>query len=89
MTLPDVNMPALTGIEPAILMKAWYPELKILLLSGQIASRDLLEHTRTRGHDFPLLMKPVQPPELLLRIGKLLVMHGFDTMKGRGQELQG
>jgi CheY-like chemotaxis protein len=59
--ISDVNMPVLTGIELAILMRERYPELKILLLSGQLASRDLLELARTRGHGFPLMMKPVHP----------------------------
>lgn len=38
----DVNRPISTDIELAVLMKTRYPELKILLLSGQIASRDFL-----------------------------------------------
>ena len=87
--ISDVNMPVLTGIELALLMKAQYPDLKILLLSGQMASRDLLEHTLTRGYDFPLLMKPVHPSELLLRLGKLMVMHSLDIVRSRGQGLPG
>jgi CheY-like chemotaxis protein len=70
--ISDVNMPVLTGIDLAILIRERCPELKVLLLSGQIASRDLLELARTRGHDFPLMMKPVHPSELLLQIEKLM-----------------
>jgi CheY-like chemotaxis protein len=87
--ISDVNMPVLTGIELAVLMKARYPDLKIILLSGQMASRDLLEHTNTRGYDFPLLMKPVHPSELLLRLGKLTVMHSLEIVRSRGQGLPG
>jgi CheY-like chemotaxis protein len=81
--ISDVNMPGLTGIELAILMRAQYPKLQVLLLSGNPASRQLLEHARSRGYDLQMLLKPINPSDLLKHIGKLVVMPGYD---GAAQE---
>jgi CheY-like chemotaxis protein len=66
----DVEMPGLSGLDLAIQMKAQYPSCKILLLSGQAATLDLLQQARAQGHHFDLLLKPIPPTELLLEIGK-------------------
>ena len=69
--ISDVAMPGVTGIDLAIQMKAQYPECKILLFSGQSATRDLLEDARSQGHNFQLLEKPVHPSTMLSKIGAL------------------
>jgi CheY-like chemotaxis protein len=66
----DVEMPGLSGVDLAIQMKTHYPGCKILLLSGQAATLDLLQQARAQGHHFDLLLKPIPPTELLLEIGK-------------------
>ena len=66
----DVEMPGISGIELAIQMKAQYPRCKILLLSGQAATLDMLQQARAQGHNFDLLLKPIPPVEFLLEIGK-------------------
>ena len=66
----DVEMPGLSGLDLAIQMKAQYPGCKILLLSGQAATLDLLQQARAQGHNFDLLLKPIPPTEFLLEIGK-------------------
>jgi hypothetical protein len=48
-----------------------WPACRVLLLSGQAATLDLLHAARTRGHDFLLLQKPVHPNDLLLEIESL------------------
>ena len=70
--ISDVAMPGISGIELAIRMRAQYPTCKVLLFSGQAATKDLLEDARARGHDFDLLQKPVPPTELLFEVGKMV-----------------
>ena len=67
----DVAMPGLSGVDLAIQIRSRYPTCKILLISGQAGTLDLLENARAQGHDFHLLLKPVLPSELLAEIGML------------------
>jgi DNA-binding response OmpR family regulator len=66
--IADVVMPGLSGVELAISMSAQFPEMKILLFSGQAATSDLLGEANKRGHDFQLLGKPLHPAVLISRI---------------------
>jgi CheY-like chemotaxis protein len=59
--ISDVEMPGISGIDLAIQMKAQFPTCKILLLSGQAATLDLLRQARALGHNFDLFLKPVPP----------------------------
>ena len=68
----DVEMPGISGIDLAILMKAQYPRCKILLLSGQVTTLNLLQQARAQGHNFDLLLKPVPPTEFVLEIRKMV-----------------
>jgi CheY-like chemotaxis protein len=68
--ISDVVMPGISGIDLAIQMKAQFPTCKILLLSGQAATLDLLQQAHALGHNFDLLLKPIPPTEFLLEIGK-------------------
>jgi DNA-binding response OmpR family regulator len=63
--LGDVVM---SGIEAAIQICTMIPGCRILLLSGQAATSDLLRDARVRGHDFEILLKPVHPNQLLDRL---------------------
>lgn len=58
----------MNGIEAAIKIRAFMPDCKILLFSGQAATADLLETARTQGHNFEILAKPVHPTDLLAKI---------------------
>src|SRR5579859_5819175 len=69
--ISDVAVPGLSGVDLAIQMRTQYPECKILLFSGQVATQDLLEDTRSRGHDFQLLEKPVYPSTMLSEVAAL------------------
>ena len=70
--ISDVTMPGISGIDPAMKMRAQYPKCKILLFSGHPSTLGLLKEARAQGHDFPLLLQPVPPAELLLEIGKMV-----------------
>ncbi|HEX4038568.1 MAG TPA: response regulator [Acidobacteriaceae bacterium] len=66
--LGDVVMPGMSGIEAAIRICAMIPECRVLLLSGQAATSDLLHDARMSGHEFEVLLKPVHPTQLLKRL---------------------
>lgn len=66
--LTDVVMPGMTGIEAAIEIAGMNPACRILLLSGQAATADLLREARVRGHHFEVILKPVHPSQLLARL---------------------
>lgn len=66
--IADVFMPGMNGIRVAIISRATWPRCKILLLSGQADTMDLLEAARAQGHEFEILAKPVHPRDLLEKI---------------------
>jgi len=68
LVISDVVMPGMNGIEMAVLFGERHPACKILLLSGQAATMDMLEVVRTQGHNFEVLAKPIHPTELLARV---------------------
>jgi DNA-binding response OmpR family regulator len=69
--ISDVMMPGINGIEAAIEARAKLPFCKVLLISGQATTIDLLEKARAQNHEFETLAKPVHPAELLARIRSL------------------
>jgi CheY-like chemotaxis protein len=67
--LSDVMMdPGMDGTELAMKLVERCPHCKVLLFSGHAATRDLLEKSRSAGHDFTLLSKPLHPADLLDRL---------------------
>jgi DNA-binding response OmpR family regulator len=68
MIISDVIMADLNGIDAAIRIRAFLPQVKILLFSGQAATADLLEKARAQGYEFEILAKPVHPQDLLTRL---------------------
>ena len=69
--LTDVVMPELSGIDLAIQLRAFCPDCKILLFSGQATTSDMLDVARAQGHDFAILAKPIHPTDLLASISAL------------------
>lgn len=68
--IADVIMPKTNGVTMAMLAKRLYPGCKILLFSGQAATANLLEEAGESGYDFEILLKPVNPKDLLARLQK-------------------
>lgn len=68
LVLSDVVMPRMNGVELAIELKQKLPSTPVLLFSGNLATADILEAARTRGHDFRILAKPVPMDELLTEV---------------------
>jgi CheY-like chemotaxis protein len=63
--LSDVLMPHIDGVEAAIQIRAFLPETRIVLFSGQAATVEILARARERGHNFELLAKPLHPTQLI------------------------
>lgn len=59
-----VVMPQMNGIEAAIEIRKLLPKCKVLLLSGNNDTCALLQDAVSRGYNFELLAKPVQPSVL-------------------------
>jgi CheY-like chemotaxis protein len=71
--ITDVSLPGMNGIELATTMRRVYPDCKVLLFSGHVATEELLlAHTQRTGHSFTLLSKPVHPQELLSWVSESL-----------------
>lgn len=68
LVISDVAMPEMSGIEMAIKISQELNRTKILLVSGQSATLDLLKDARTKGYEFELIAKPVHPMDLLARV---------------------
>jgi len=48
-----------------------YPVTKILLFSGQTGISEVLEQSKAKGFEFPVLTKPVHPAKLIEGLRKL------------------
>ena len=66
--LSDVMMPRLNGVETVLKIREICPMARVLLLSGNAATAELLSQAHAEGHDFELLAKPIHPDELLRRL---------------------
>lgn len=68
----DVQLPGMDGIRAAVEVCKQLPNCKILLISGNAGTSELLEHARKDGIDFPILAKPIPPEQLLSTVRSLL-----------------
>jgi DNA-binding response OmpR family regulator len=70
--LSDVLMPGISGIEMAIRLKQTLDTTKIVLLSGQASTAQLIQGAENAGHHFELLAKPIHPDELVAKLKQIL-----------------
>jgi DNA-binding NtrC family response regulator len=68
MLISDVNMPGISGLELAGQLSREMPACHIILFSGHVDTAPLLAAAREQGNHFQLVVKPVQPEDLLERI---------------------
>jgi CheY-like chemotaxis protein len=62
--LCDIHLPGIDGIETALSIRQAVPGCRVLLMSGNSGSSDLLERAQRAGHRFEVLAKPFDPPLL-------------------------
>lgn len=67
----DVILGGISGIDVAIRVSTAQPACKVVLLSGQAATADLLERAEAQGHRFEILAKPIHPRLLLEYLARL------------------
>jgi DNA-binding NtrC family response regulator len=68
----DVMLPQMNGIDFSIILKDNYPACRVLLYSGQPDAAALVEEAVRKGHQFPILAKPVHPDLMVNTIESLL-----------------
>ena len=66
--ITDVVMPEMNGIELAKTIKSISPKTRVVLLSGQAETRDLVAQAKHEGHGFELWAKPLHPDVILERL---------------------
>ena len=69
----DVVMAGMTGIDAAIEICKAIPNCKVLLMSGDPLTMDILKDAHERGHDFDILAKPVHPSVIIDRLKAMSV----------------
>jgi CheY-like chemotaxis protein len=72
LTILDVMLPGMNGIDLAIGLKATHPSVAVMMISGQLATTGLIEQAAQKGHTFSILPKPFPVPDLLANASKLL-----------------
>ena len=68
MLISDVRMPEIDGIQVAVEISKLFPPCRVLLFSGDVESRLLIEDCRTKGYNFEFFEKPLHPQELMSKL---------------------
>ena len=68
MLLSDVLMPKMSGVELGIRLRKEFPAMRVILLSGQLATSEIIYQAESEGHFFELFSKPIHPEELIARL---------------------
>jgi CheY-like chemotaxis protein len=63
--LSDVVMPQINGVQVANQVRRHCPATRIVLISGNAATPNLLEHAGQDGSPFEVLPKPIHPAHLV------------------------
>jgi CheY-like chemotaxis protein len=86
--ISDVIMGGMNGIESAMAIRLKFPDCRIILISGQAATSDLLGDTKPEGRAFELLTKPVHPMAIFERLAAPgILMMGSPRNQAHGQRL--
>ncbi len=68
MVLSDVLMPKMSGVELGIRLRQKFPSVRVILLSGQTATSEMIYEAQARGFTFELFPKPIHPDDLIARL---------------------
>jgi CheY-like chemotaxis protein len=73
--ISGVVMDEMTGIDAAIEIRNVLPQCRVLLVSGNNRTAELLKDAHERGHDFDILAKPVHPSVIIDRLNAMSVVN--------------
>ena len=73
--ITDVVMSEMTGIDAAIEIRKVLPNRKVLLVSGNNRTAEMLKDAHERGHDFDIVAKPVHPSVIIDRLNAMSVVN--------------
>ena len=76
--ITDVVMPEQNGVDLAISIVSEIPTCKVLLISGQAETSNILDGAQQKGYHFDIVAKPLWPPELI-RHAESLVAGGRNS----------
>jgi DNA-binding response OmpR family regulator len=71
--ISDVLMGEWNGVDAAAEMRTGLPDLRVLLLTGQSASAEVLAKSKARELGFEVLVKPIHPRELMRKLHETAV----------------
>ena len=72
LVITDVIMPEMNGVELAGKIHARYPQTKILLMSGNAITQEILDAAGVTAQPFEILAKPVPPRQMLAKIASVM-----------------
>jgi DNA-binding NtrC family response regulator len=72
LSIVDVVLPQMNGLELALVLKDNYPHCPVLLFSGEEATGELVARAALDGNVFEVLAKPVHPAYMLEAAANLL-----------------
>ncbi len=74
--IADVNLPAISGIQVALLLRAEDPDLPVILASGfptaNWSEQELIDLARLGSHSLSVLQKPFSSAMLRARVAQLI-----------------
>lgn len=66
--ISDVLFADLNGMDTAIRIRSMLPNLRVVLLTGQTATADIVAKSKALNLGFDVLTKPVHPKELIKKL---------------------
>ena len=66
--LSDVLMPRMSGVDLGIKLRTQFPQMKVILFSGQASTSGMIQRAEADGHRFVLIPKPIHPDDLIARL---------------------
>lgn len=63
--ISEVVLAGMNGIEASHRISTILPACRVILISGNTATADLLRDAESHGHNFEILAKPFHPRDLL------------------------
>jgi DNA-binding NtrC family response regulator len=70
LVITDVIMPEMNGVELATKIRDLYPRTKILLMSGNAVTQEILDDLK--GQPFEIVAKPFPPRQMIAKVASLL-----------------